>query len=452
MYTSASQCWTALDGKRSAMLRRFERYAALTIPKVCLPEGYVPESTDEQHDYQSLGATCVNFLTNRFMLAMFAPSRPFFRAEAGPSTQQELTEAGMTESDVVAALGHLERQAVKELDGRAQRPKLYQILRHLIVTGNVLMNLDEKDIRVQGVKYFCVKRNCSGKVQELVLREQVLFNELDPKAQAACGHLYQPDSKVSHFKWIKLEGKQYTMSQWVNETRLPSEFDGKWAEENLPYRVITWDLADESDYGTGLVEEYSGDLEALSVLSEAVVNGGVLAAELRWMLKPQGMTSAEDWGNSENGSVLPGNPDDATPLQGGNPQTLREVGVILERYERRVSLGFLMNTGVVRDAERVTAEEIRMTAQELETAFGGVYSTLAASMQLPIAKWLLKAIKMPNNLDIQINVVTGLEALSRNGDMEKLTLALNKLAQISALPPDFQMRLKFKPITDYVGN
>ena len=26
--------------------------------------------------------------------------------------------------------------------------------------------------------------------------------------------------------------------------QLPTQFDGRWPEEKLPYRVLTWDLAD----------------------------------------------------------------------------------------------------------------------------------------------------------------------------------------------------------------
>jgi hypothetical protein len=69
---------------------RVERYAALTINKVCLPEGFNAESTDQTHDYQSAGAQGTNHLTNKVMLALFAPSRPFFRVAAGPDSTAQL--------------------------------------------------------------------------------------------------------------------------------------------------------------------------------------------------------------------------------------------------------------------------------------------------------------------------------------------------------------------------
>lgn len=455
MYVSASQCWMDLDGTKQPLLLRCQRYASLTIPKLCLPPGFQPEATDQTHDYQSIGAQATNHLTNKVMLALFAPSRPFFRVDVGDDTKKQLADIGLEENAIVAVLGKMERDASKELDARAQRPKLYTTIRHLIVTGNVLLHLDKDAMRVMGIRYFCVKRTSKGKVHTLIIKERVKFDELEQEVQAAVPTRYTPNAEVDHYRWIRrLPNGDYAMSQWVDETRLPSQkFDGKWSEDNLPYRVLTWDLADESDYGTGLVEEYAGDLEALSVLSEAVVDGAVLGTEYRWLVNPTGLTSADDLNKSVNGDALPGKPEDIAPTQGGNPQAIKVAADVMASYERRVALGFLMQSAMTRNAERVTAEEIRATANELETAFGGVYSGLGNSVQKPVAGWLLKSVKTPlEGTDLKVSIITGLDALSRNGDLENLKLALNDLAQVSMLPPDFQGRIKFSAIADYVGN
>ena len=49
-----------------------------------------------------------------------------------------------------------------------------------------------------------------------------------------------------------------------------------------------------------------------------------------------------------------------------------------------MSYAFLLNTAIQRDAERVTAQEIRYMAQQLETAMGGIYSLLSQEFQLPL--------------------------------------------------------------------
>lgn len=453
MYRSASELWTACEGKRTGLMRRVERYAALTIPKVCYPDNYDSDNTDESHDYQSIGAQAANHLSNKLMLAMFAPSRPFAKLKPGPKAKQQAQAMRLSEVQLQSFLANGEREAVAHLDNSGSRPKLFQVMRHLIITGNCLLCFEKDGLRVLGLKRYVVKRNIKGEVMHLVIREKVRFDELDASIVSLLRSRYHDEAEVEHFKWVqKQPNGSYTMSQWVNEHRLPKEFNGRWPTADLPYHAITWDLADESDYGTGLVEEYIGDLEACSVLSEATVDGAVLGTEYRWMVNPNGLTSVDDLNNSENGDALPGLPADIAPTQGGNPDALRIAELVNDKYEKRLARGFLMGSAVIRDAERVTQEEVRLTATELETAYGSVYSTLAGSLQKPVAKWLFSAIDLNlKGADLDVTIVTGLDALSRNGDLENFRLAMGDMAAIVAVPPELAARMKWEEVSAFVG-
>lgn len=449
--TSASSRWGQFT--LSTLISRIERYAALTIPKVCLPNGITIENTEQSHDYQSIGAQAVNHVVNKLMLALFAPSRPFIKLDAGKKIATQAASAQITTGELNDVLAEAERNAVRELDKRAQRPKLYQVLRHLVVAGNVLLVLGKESMRVMGIKYFRIKRDIEGNMTELVIREEVEFDELEAKVQLLLAAQYQPDTKVEFYRWIKRapEG-HFTMTQWVNDAVLPEEYNGKWSAEDCPYLVLTWDLADEANYGTGLVEEYIGDLEAISVLAEGVVDGAVLGCEMRWMVNPSGITSVEDMKSSNNGDYIPGLPADVAATSGLNSPAIETASNIADKYEKRIARGFLMGSAMVRDAERVTQEEIRLTANELETAYGGVYSTLAASLQLPVARWLFKAVGMPlKGDDFKVTIVTGLDALSRNGDLENFRMAMGDLATIEATPPSLQEKLNYDEIVSFIG-
>jgi hypothetical protein len=453
-HTTASSFWQEREGKRSNMMLRFERYAAMTIPKVLHPESYDQSNDPDTQDYQSLGAQGTTHLSNKLMLAMFAPSRPFLKLQASEKFLKEAAaKANITETQVNAVLVQGERRAIKKLDSLAQRPKLFQVMRSLIVVGNCLLVLEKKSMRVMSIRNYVVKRNVKGEVIELCIREKVLFNELDPAVQTQLAMRYTGDSEVYFYKWLKRqENGQMAMTQWVEDMQLPEKFNGRWAIDKCPYQVLTWDLSDDADYGTGLVEEYARDFEAVSVLSEAIVNGGVLSAEFRWMVNPNGITSVEDVANSNNGDALPGLEQDVKPVMGGNPKALEVLAQSLDRWERRISRGFLMGSAIIRDAERVTQEEVRMTANELETAYGGVYSTLAASLQKPVGVWLLDASDFSlQGTQIEVTIVTGLDALSRNGDLENFRLAISDLVQISQLPETLQARMKFDEIKAFVG-
>lgn len=455
---TAAQLWTKLVAiKDKGLMERLRRYASLTIPSLLLPENIVHESTDQTHDYQSLGAQASNHITNKLMLAMFAPSRPIFRMQFGSKSKAELEQAGVDELDAQEGLAEAERTSQRKLDALGQRPKLYQIIRHLVVLGNVLMKLEKENIRVYGIEQYCVKRTQRGKMHTVVIREHILFDELDDDAQAAVlasnQHKYDMDSMVCHYIVVCKSGLGYKSYQAVDDVRLPVEFDEQWGTEaECPYHALTWGLSDKADYGTGLVEEYSGDLEALSILAEGVVDGAVLASEIRYAVDPTGQTQAQDFNQTKNGDAFPGRKEDINVIQATTAQAVKIASDVADKWEQRIGRGFLMGSAVTRNAERVTAEEIRLTAQELETALGGVYSSLGVALQRPIALWLLGQTKISlKGTDIEIEIITGLEALSRGGDLDALRLALRDAAELAALPPALLSRLKLDAVFLAIG-
>jgi hypothetical protein len=450
---TAADTWTELDGIKRPLMSRVERYAALTIPKVCLPLGWQPEAGDQSHDWQSLGAQAVNHVVNKLMIAMFAPSKPFFRVQEGKKTKAEAAKANIPETQIGTILAKMERDASRELDARAQRPKLYQACRHLVVTGNVLLILGKDSMRVLGLRYFCVKRTAEGKLHKLVVKETVRFDELDPEIQALMPSRYSPETKVAHYKLICREvSGQYRMTQWIEDKLLPPAWNARWSEDRLPYQVLTWDLADEADYGTGLVEDYSGDFEALSVLAEAVVSGAVAGTEFRWVANPNGVTSVDDMRDSANGDVIAGSAKDIGAISPPVADGIKMADMVEQKYSQRISRGFLLSSAVTRNAERVTAEEIRATAMELEASFGGVYSSLAPSLQKPIALWLLNVAGTSlSRTDLSVTIITGLDALSRNGDLENLKQGLATLAELTNVPEPLQVRIKWQDLADFIG-
>lgn len=439
--------WQQLDGKRKGFLRRCEVYAGYTLPKICLPDDFYQNSEQMNHDYQAVGAQAVNHLSNKMMLALFAPSRPFFRLDAKPVTKQQMQAVGAPEEEIARVLAAAEKEAVQQLDRRSLRPKLYEALKHLIITGNILVCLEPETIRVIGLKKYAVRRSMSGKVVEIVIVDKVLMDELEPDVRdhVEKEQQYSEDRKVCLYRWIKLERDgDYHMTQWVDAIKLPEKFNGKWPEEEMPYRVLTWDLADGQDYGTGLVEDYSADFSGLSALSKSQIQGAILSSEFRWLVNPAGLTKVEDFADTPNGGAMPGTEGDISLIESSKSRDLQVTINMAAEYVNRIGRAFLLGSMLVRDAERVTAEEIRMTANELETALGGGYSRIAVDFQSPLARWLLAGGGALEGFDI--TVVTGLDALSRSGDLDELKLWLADMAALNNMPPQLIQTLKMDAI------
>lgn len=441
---NASSEWTRLQGRRRGLEKRWEKYASFTLPRLYTDERWDEDTDELAHDWQSVGAQAVNHVVNKLMLALFAPSRPFMRLEADAKWLASLPP-GFDSSAVDEALSQAELEAVKAMDGiQGTRAKLYLSLANLVALGNVCMHLPKekgKPPRIYNVSQYVIRRTGTGDLKQAIIRECLAFDELEPKVQAAVrngseGSRYQPDTKVEYFRQIcRNDRGGYELYQYVDKVKLGPEFEGRWADEaSLEWRFLTWNLKDGNNYGTGLVEDYAADFGGLSTLSEAQIKGAVLSSEFRWLVNPAGMTKVEDLENSANGAALPGQEGDVVLVSNSKPGDLAVVGNVVQDYIGRIGRGFLLGSATTRDAERVTAAEIRMQAQELETSFGGTYSSIAVGMQLPLSRWLLRNVNLDvNGTQLKITIVTGLDALSRSGDLDNLRAALLDLTQLGAI-------------------
>lgn len=442
--SSVKQAWEKLNNDRTALLTRTETYAGYTLPVVFPTVGYNQNTSELQNDYQSVGAMAVNGLANKLVLALFAPSRPFMKYEV-PDTILDQLE-GVTEADLNEKLSVAERRAVKLLNKLQTRPQIFEVLRHLIIAGNALLILpkDKKEkFRVLSMRRYAVKRSKTGRVIKLIIQEPLKFDELEHDVQQYLRETSPvqydipegKDKEVVHYTYCEYQSNgKYKVTCTVDDTELGKEYGGEYTDEDMPYRALTWELINENHYGTGLVEQNAGDFAAMSALSEAEVKAAILASEFKWLVNPGGMTQPEDVEQSANGAALPGVEGDITPMSAaaaGVAQGLQVIDAVNSKYVNRIGRTFLMGSSVVRDAERVTAEEIRLLAQELENNLGGVYSRLAIDFQLPIAYWLTEQMGVKiNGTQIEPTIITGLDALSRNADLQNLKLAIADLATL----------------------
>lgn len=449
MKDTAAGRWTELDAKRTGLITRCERYAELTLPHICPKDGYNTGTDELQYDYQSVGAQAVNNLVNKMMLAMFAPSRPFMRFQLNPIEQARILAAlELDESQFREEASVAEHEAIRLLDSMQMRPKLFDLFQHLIVTGNACRYMQDGYMRVLGIKNFVVRRNTKGEMMEVIIRECVDVCDLPEDIQAT---LKKPENEqVHYYRWWKKVGKMYHETQYIDHQRIDLDgYSGKYAPEDMPVQAHTWQLGDGEHYAIGHVQMNVGDIEAMSMLSESELNGAILASEFRWLINPGGMTNPADFKVSRNGDAIPGMEGDVSLVVAS--EAANAVGIVSsinERTIRRIGAAFLLTSGVQRDAERVTAEEIRLLANELETSLGGIYSRLAVDLQLPLAYYLMKRVGngVFNGSDFEPVIVTGLDALSRNGDLENVQLFLQDVIQITTMPPETQQYLKLDNI------
>ena len=169
------------------------------------------------------------------------------------------------------------------------------------------------------------------------------------------------------------------------------------------------------------------------------------------MVRPNGTTKAKNIAQAPNGAIITGDVNDVGTLQVQKAMDFRVSMETMRIISDRLSFAFLLNSSVQRNAERVTAEEVRYMAQELETALGGVYSILSQEFQMPLVKLILnnlqsqgKMPKLPKDT-VKPTIVTGMEALGRGQDLNKLAQFLQYLQPLGIEVLQSEMN-----ISDYI--
>ena len=96
----------------------------------------------------------------------------------------------------------------------------------------------------------------------------------------------------------------------------------------------------------------------------------------------------------------------------------------------------------IRQAERVTAEEVRLTQLELEQSLGGLYSLLTVEFLIPYFNRILLVLqrnrsipRLPKGI-VQPQITAGINSLGRGQDSKPDTVHWNYIADLGPRSSD----------------
>ncbi|MGN6552086.1 MAG: portal protein [Pararhizobium sp.] len=440
---SAKALYNKLVTDRAPYLTRARRAAELTVPYLMPKEGASGSTTFDEPS-QSLGARGVRHLASKLQLALFPVNAPFFKYSIDDLALQELTQATDKRGDIEKALNARERAVLGELNGSLFRPVSFEACRQLVVSGNYLLHIP-KDGKPRGFRLdsFVVARDGSGNLLDLVIKEEIARTALPADILAHISAAKESaaaprDHKVEVYTRISLQddGATYLVTQEIDDVVIPGEYSGTYPKDVLPWVPLRFTYLEGEDYGRGFVDEYIGDLNSLDVLTQALRDGTVQGAKVIWLVAPNSTVSVHKLAKAENGGFVQGEATAVTPLRLDKQADFAVAERFIQQLTERLSFAFLLNTAVQRNGERVTAEEIRYVAGELDQGLGGVYSLLSEEFQMPIVK--LFEIRMQHKRKVpplpkeitSTSIVTGLDALGRGNDLRNLDALVSGLAQV----------------------
>mgnify|MGYP003650864790 FL=1 len=238
----------------------------------------------------------------------------------------------------------------------------------------------------------------------------------------------------------------YTMQKTLDNGKIEvvQEVKGKviestykqYPKDKSPFIALRMMRVDGESYGRGYVEQYFGDLQSLEGLTKAIVEGAAASAKVLFLVNPNGTTRARTLSESPNGAIREGSAADVSVLQTNKANDFSVALSATQQINDRLAYAFLLTESTIRNADRVTAEEVRLVTQSIERQLGGIYSVLSMEFQLPLVNRMMDRMQKQKKLPkipkdkVKPAIVTGIEALGRGNDLNRLDIYLSGIAQI----------------------
>ena len=438
---TAKSRYDNLSSDRSHFLRIAEEATDLTLPYLVRGEGeYTKGAHNTKTPWQSVGAKGVVTLASKLMLALLPPQTSFFKLQLDDSTLEEGTFPPEMRSELDLSFAKIERTILDSIAASNDRVIIHQALKHLVVAGNVLIFMGKQGLKMYPLNRYVIDRDGNGNVIEIVTKERIAHKLLEKEVPPDV-LMYKEEDNQDHnvgadecdvYTHVVLDNNRYVWHQEVYDYVIPAS-KGKSPLGITPWLPLRFNTVDGEAYGRGRVEEFMGDLKSLESLSQALVEGSAAAAKVVFTVSPSSTTKPQTLATAGNGAIIQGRPDDIGVVQVGKTADFKTAYEMVLQLEKRLSEAFLILS--VRQSERTTAEEVRMTQLELDQQLGGLYSLLTTEFLVPYLDRKLNVFqktgeipKLPPKL-VKPTIVAGVNALGRGQDRESLQQFLTTLTQ-----------------------
>ena len=437
---NARERYNKLTSERSQFLTTAVECSKLTLPYLISDD----LTTNPNHKklitpWQSVGAKAVVTLAAKLMLALLPPQTTFFKLQVRDDKLGEEIPAEIR-SELDLSFSKMERMVMDFIAASSDRVVVHQALKHLIVGGNALIFMGKDGLKHFPLNRYVVNRDGNGNVLEIVTKELISKKVLGEELPEPQPNNVGDDSKGSEgddvevYTCVKLDEKsgRWVWYQEVDGMILPKSRSTA-PKKASPWLVLRFNTVDGEDYGRGRVEEFIGDLKSLEGLSQALVEGSSAAAKVVFLVSPSSTTKPKTIADAGNGAIVQGRPEDVAVVQVGKTADFSTAAQMAQNLEKRIGEAFMQLN--IRQSERTTAEEVRLTQLELEQQLGGIFSLLTIEFLVPYLNRILLVLQrskeipnIPKDL-VRPQIVAGVNALGRGQDRESLTAFIQTIAQ-----------------------
>ena len=446
---NARERYNKLTNSRRQFLDTAVQCSQLTLPYL-IDDDLSSKQTHKnlKTPWQSIGSKAVVTLAAKLMLALLPPQTTFFKLQVrDDKLGEEIPPEIRSELDL--SFSKMERLVMEYIAASSDRVVIHQALKHLIVGGNSLIFMGKDGLKNFPLNRYVVNRDGNGNILEIVTKElisrSVLGLELpDKEPNSVVDETNSSDrDDVEVYTYVRLDEKsgRWIWHQEAFDKILPNSRSTS-PKKASPWLPLRFNTVDGEDYGRGRVEEFIGDLKSLEALSQALVEGAAAASKVIFLVSPSSTTKPKTIADAGNGAIVQGRQDDVAVIQVGKTADFSTAAQMTQTLERRIAEAFMQLN--VRQSERTTAEEVRLTQLELEQQLGGLFSLLTVEFLIPYLNRTLLVLQRSKELPnipkdlVRPQIVAGVNALGRGQDRESLTQFVGTIAQ--TLGPEALMK------------
>ena len=432
---TAKSRYDNLSSDRSQFLTEAEDATKLTLPYLIRGhEDYQKGMKQLKTPWQSVGAKGVVALASKLSLSLVPPQTSFFKLQLDESQLGE--EFGPEiKSELDLSFAKIERTILDAIAASDDRVVIHQALQHLVVGGNALIFMGKQGLKLYPLNRFVVERDGNGNVIEIITKERIdseLIPNYTPSKKQDVVDGEGDEDEIDVYTHVKRDNNRFIWHQEVDNKRLPGS-ESKAPVDATPWLPLRFNTVDGEAYGRGRVGQFIGDLKSLEALSQAIVEGSAAAAKVVFTVSPSSTTKPQTLAAAGNGAIVQGRPDDIGVIQVGKTADFATALQHMQTLEKRLNEAFLILS--VRQSERTTAEEVRMTQMELEQQLGGLFGLLTVEFLVPYLNRKLSVFQKTGEIPripkgmVKPIIVAGINQLGRGQDVQALGQFLQTIAQ-----------------------
>ena len=442
---TAKSRYDNLSSDRSQFLTEAEDATKLTLPYLIRGhEEYQKGMKQLKTPWQSVGAKGVVALASKLSLSLVPPQTSFFKLQLDESQLGEQFGPEV-KSELDLSFAKIERTILDAIAASDDRVVIHQALQHLVVGGNALIFMGKTGLKLYPLNRYVIERDGNGQVIEIITKERInkdlipSYYEIMPERLVKDQDEEEEECDV--YTHCKRDNNRFVWHQEVHDKRIPGT-QGKAPIDSTPWLPLRFNTVDGEAYGRGRVGQFIGDLKSLEALSQAIVEGSAAAAKVVFTVSPSATTKPQTLAAAGNGAIVQGRPDDIGVVQVGKTADFATALQHMQTLEKRLNEAFLILS--VRQSERTTADEVRMTQMELEQQLGGLFGLLTIEFLVPYLNRKLSIFQKTGEIPripkgmVKPIIVAGINSLGRGQDVQALGGFLGTIAQ--TMGPDAIMQ------------